>query len=182
MNPMLQVYAGRGATGPGSPIPGEKVVAEATGLPGLLIKMKRSPLTIQPGATGHLILEGPGLGALGDTPWIRDKFAEGYIAQGLMVTDIRGEGLTKFIITWSYPRTLQGRPGVALGPLAIVVVALAVVFVLTALGWLMTKLTATLKVLGGAALGLGGGLLLAAVAAAIFISAGGAKALRGGRT
>lgn len=119
---------------------------------------------INPGNTGTLIIHGLGFGVLAKAAWVRDFWANRFLAEGLEIISITNKGLSDFIIRWK-----ARNEGMRAGPILIGALVIAILLVL---GWLSPRLSMFLERtatgIGKGALGIGAGVAIAALALAFF--------------
>ena len=124
----------------------------------------KSVPNVNPGDKGTIIVHGWGLGLLGKVPRIRDFWADRFLAAGLQATSISGSGFSDFVVRW------EAQPqGMAVGPIAIGVVVVAILLVLSWLGPRLSMFLERAAESGGGFIGITGlAIAVAAIGLAIF--------------
>ena len=129
-------------------------------------------LELQDGARGRVTLQGPGLGLLADGFAAEQVWGRRLVPTGAALTDVSGEGFSTAIVDFRVPSTTATAGMVRQAfPIAFLVVLVAIIGAIKALGWLVNKVTIAVEriapAVGGAALAIA--VAVAVVAAALLL-------------
>ena len=119
---------------------GQTLLATGTDAASFEASASASTVTLSIGDTGVLIIEGVGLGLLGNTPFVRTKIAEQLVPTGLVISGIHGEGFNKFVVNWEVPQESFAQATMGIIP-AVIVIAVAAIAIIIALGWFSTQIS-----------------------------------------
>ncbi len=133
--------------------------------------------TLRPGRRGQIVVQGFGLGILGDLSGAEFVWNQFFGSEGIETVDVHGKGFSTVIVDWRIPQTALAGQGVAeMGfPIAVLALLGAAALALFALGWAINKITVLLFGPGGG--GAGNFLIvgLIAIGAVLVVSAIGGK-------
>lgn len=129
---------------------------------------------MQEGQKGRVMLQGPGIGYLGDTAGMEQLWGSHLVPAGAVVDDVEGVGSSTVIVRFHIPAALGQGAQVALGPVALIGIALAIGAAVAALAWLVNSITLFIETLGpvGKAVVGGFGILLLVMAVAAVLGGG----------
>ena len=114
------------------------LVAKASSIEGL--KGQVANLALVAGSKGRLVFDGLGLGIAADWPGVELYWRHKLTDVGIVVDDVKGEGLSTAIVEFHVPVIAsQGQPSMSIVP-GLVVVLGVVAVVLLALGWLIKEI------------------------------------------
>ena len=126
-------------------------------------------LELADGARGRVTLQGPGLGLLADGFAAEQVWGRQLVPTGAVLTDVSGEGFSTAIVDFRVPSTTASAGTVRQAfPIAFLVVVVAIIAAIKALGWLINKVTIAVERIAGA---VGGAAVAIAVAIAVVVAA-----------
>ncbi len=103
--------------------------------------------TLQPGRRGQIVVQGFGLGLLGDLAGAEFVWQTFFAPAGIETVDVHGEGFSTVVVDWRIPKAAlagQALAGMGIGPVAVVALIGAAALALFALGWVISRITVLL--------------------------------------